>query len=167
MFHGHGGPPCCSPAGRYSFRFPCSPQLSDSGPGKTSASCFALNPDVKLPEVGCAPSPALFETVDRNQSQPHVVLDADDIEENQDGIAAACRRTIGIDFMPSALRREAQAPLQRKIRRKWHADAAGSTGIRKNCEVTTDDSAHRKVAAGNIRRIAVSFVVTGFSAAGT
>ncbi|KPJ76192.1 MAG: hypothetical protein AMJ54_12575 [Deltaproteobacteria bacterium SG8_13] len=116
-------------------------------PAKTIASYYAMNPNVTLSEIGCEQLQELFAAVERGQPQPPVVVDADDLEDSPAGIVEAYCRRLAIDFMPSSLQWQPQLPAKWKIWQKWHADAAGSTGIRKNVEtfaVTPDNSAHLK-----------------------
>ena len=116
-------------------------------PAKTIASFYALNPDVTLTEIGCEQLLALFEAVVSSRSHTPVVIDADDLEENPEGIVAAYCRRVGIAFLPSSLHWKPQMPAKWHTWQKWHTDAADSTGIRKNVEtfeVTVENSAHLK-----------------------
>jgi len=100
-------------------------------PAKTIPSHYAMNPDVTLSEIGCEQLLELFETVRSKMSQPPVVVDADDLEDNPSGILAAYCRRLNIEFLPTALNWKPGLPAGWKMWHKWHQDAASSTGVRK------------------------------------
>ena len=116
-------------------------------PAKTIASFYAMNPDVTLAEIGCEQLLELFQAAELRAQRTPVVVNADDLEDNPEGIMAAYCREVNIAFMPEALTWKPDLPEEWKIWQKWHADAAGSTGIRKNVEtfdITVESSEHLK-----------------------
>ncbi|UCD78885.1 MAG: hypothetical protein JSW26_26370 [Desulfobacterales bacterium] len=114
-------------------------------PAKTIPSFYAMNPDVTLVEIGCEQLLKLFKKVKHRAPQPPVVVDADDLAENPQGIVASYCRKLGIEFIPAALNWQPELPSQWKMWRNWHRDAAGSTGIRKNLKIydTTVENSER------------------------
>jgi hypothetical protein len=112
-------------------------------PAKTIPSFFALNPELTMAEIGCEQLASLFEAAREKAPQPPVVVDADDLEDDPAGIVAAYCDALDIGFLPAALHWKPELPRKWKMWQKWHADAAGSTGIRKNLEtfeVTIDNN---------------------------
>jgi hypothetical protein len=72
-----------------------------------------------------------------------VVVDADDLENDPAGTINAYCHALDLPFMPEALTWESEQKPEWDIWKDWHADAARSTGIRKNVEtfdVTIENS---------------------------
>ena len=89
----------------------------------------------------------LFELVKSKGLQPPVVVDADDLEENPQGILAEYCRRLDIEILPTAQNWKPGMPDEWKMWRNWHLEAAGSTGIRENrtiYDITVDNSDHLK-----------------------
>jgi len=115
-------------------------------PAKAIASYYAMNKDVTLEEIGLAQLFKVYEAV-KEMGLPTVVVDADDLEDNPEGIMRAYCQGLGIEFIPQSLYWEAGHQDKWEIWKDWHKDAAVSTGIVKNMEtfeVTIDNSAHLK-----------------------
>jgi hypothetical protein len=111
-------------------------------PAKAIASYYAMNPDVTSQEIGLAQLCGIFEKV-RQFEDPPIVVDADDLEDNPEGVINAYCQAVGIDFIPESLTWEAGHQSEWDIWEDWHTDAAQSTGIRKNVEtfeVTVENS---------------------------
>lgn len=116
-------------------------------PAKAIASYYAMNPDVTLEEVGLKQVCAVFEKVAAMTGEAPVVVDADDLEADPDGIVRAYCRRLGLAFIPEAMSWAPEHQEEWEIWKDWHVDAAQSTGIRKNMErfeVTIDNSDHLK-----------------------
>lgn len=112
-------------------------------PAKAIASYYAMNSAVTLEEIGYYQLYSVFRKVAELTGTTPIVVDADDLEENPDGIMRAYCDALGIDFIPEAMSWEESHQEKWNIWKKWHVDAARSTGITKNMEtfaVTIDDS---------------------------
>jgi hypothetical protein len=112
-------------------------------PAKAIASYYAMNPKVTLEEIGLEQISAIFEKVAEMDGQAPIVVDADDLEEDPDGIIRAYCRRLDLPFIPEAMSWAPEHQEQWDIWKDWHTDAAKSTGIQKSmesCEVTIDNS---------------------------
>ncbi|MCP4349358.1 MAG: sulfotransferase family protein [Desulfobacterales bacterium] len=116
-------------------------------PAKAIASYYAMNQKVTLEEIGYEQELKIFEKVaDLTGKQP-VVIDADDLEDNPEGVVRAYCNALDIPFISESLYWDAGHKEEWDIWKKWHADAAKSCGIQKNMEtfeVTIDNSDHLK-----------------------
>jgi hypothetical protein len=116
-------------------------------PAKAIPSYYAMNKEVTQEEIGLRQLCSVFRKVaDLTGSSP-VVVDATDLEENPDGIMRAYCQALHIDFLPEAMSWQESHRKEWDIWKKWHVDAAKSTGITKNMEtfaVTIDNSQHLK-----------------------
>jgi hypothetical protein len=115
-------------------------------PAKAIASYYAMNPDVTVEEIGLKQLCGVYDTVSDLGMQP-IVVDADDLEEDPEGIINAYCRTLDIPFMPESLAWTPEHKDQWEIWKDWHADAAQSTGIQKKKNtfaVTVENSDHLK-----------------------
>lgn len=115
-------------------------------PAKAIASYYAMNPDVTLEEIGIAQLFKVFETV-KQMGHPVTVVDADDLQNNPDGIVQTYCRKLGIRFIPESLTWDAGHKKQWDTWKDWHKDAASSTGIQKSTKtftVTVENSQHLK-----------------------
>lgn len=114
-------------------------------PAKAIASYYAMNQDVTSQEIGLAQVARVFDRIREVTGEMPVVIDADDLENDPEGTVKAYSEAAGIPFMPESLTWEAEHKPEWDIWKKWHADAAKSTGIQKNMEtfaVTIDNSDH-------------------------
>lgn len=115
-------------------------------PAKAIASYYAMNPDVTVEEIGVKQLCGIYENVSSLCGNP-VVVDADDLEEDPEGIINAYCQALGIPFIPESLTWESEHKEEWEIWKDWHTDAARSTGIQKNMEtfaVTVENSDHLK-----------------------
>jgi hypothetical protein len=113
-------------------------------PAKAIASYYAMNPEVTVEEIGLKQLYGIFEQIKSLGEHP-VVIDADDLENNPEGIIHAYCKALGIRFIGEALTWESEHKEQWKIWKDWHKDASQSTGICKNMEkfsVTINNSDH-------------------------
>jgi hypothetical protein len=102
-------------------------------PAKAIASYYAMNPDVTKEEIGLAQLCGIFEKTAEFEDTP-IVVDADDLEDNPEGIIKAYCQTLDIPFIPESLTWDAGHRSEWDIWEDWHTDAAQSTGIQKNVE---------------------------------
>jgi hypothetical protein len=116
-------------------------------PAKTIASYFAMNPDVTLDEIGLMQISRVFDKVAEISGEVPIVVDADDLEDDPDGIMKAYCHRLGLPFIPEAMTWDPGHKTEWEIWKDWHKDAAQSTGIQKSMEtfkVTIDTSDHLK-----------------------
>lgn len=116
-------------------------------PAKAIASYYAMNPDVTLEEIGLMQLSRVFEKVADFNGEAPIVVDADDLEEDPDGIIRAYCHRLGLPFIPEAMTWNQGHKAEWEIWKDWHQDAAQSTGIQKcmeTFEVTIDNSDHLK-----------------------
>jgi hypothetical protein len=116
-------------------------------PAKAIPSYYAMNPYVTNDEIGYEQLLEVFNKVDGSNGDRCVVIDADDLEDNPEGIVETYCDAVEIPFIPEALSWEQGGSRKWKIWKKWHKDAAQSTGIQKNMEtfeVTVENSSHLK-----------------------
>lgn len=102
-------------------------------PAKAIASYYAMHPEVTIEEIGLAQLCGIFEKV-RNFEKAPIVVDADDLEDNPEGIIRAYCHTLDIPFIPESLTWEPGHQSEWDIWEDWHTDAAQSKGIQKNVE---------------------------------
>ncbi len=115
-------------------------------PAKAIASYYAMNPDVTVAEVGLEQLCAVYEKASSLGHGP-VVVDADDLEDDPEGVIRSYCRALDIPFIPEALTWDPGQKAEWEIWKDWHKDAAESTGIQKNVEtfeVTVENSDHLK-----------------------
>jgi hypothetical protein len=103
-------------------------------PAKAIASYYAMNPKVTLEEIGLKQISTIFEKVADMDGNAPVVVDADDLEEDPDGIIRAYCRRLGLRFIPEAMSWAPEHQEEWDIWKDWHTDAAQSTGIQKSME---------------------------------
>jgi hypothetical protein len=106
-----------------------------------------MNPDVTIEEIGLRQICGIFEKVAAMSGDTPIVVDADDLEDDPDGIIRAYCRQLGLPFMPEAMTWAPEHQEEWEIWKDWHKDAAQSTGIQKSVEcfeVTIDNSDHLK-----------------------
>lgn len=100
-------------------------------PAKAIPSYYAMNSEVTRDEIEYEQLVKVFNQVNRSSGGSCVVIDADDLEGNPEGIVEAYCDAIEIPFIPEALSWEQEGSRKWKIWEKWHKDAAQSTGIQK------------------------------------
>jgi hypothetical protein len=116
-------------------------------PAKAIASYYAMNPKVTMEEIGLQQISAIFEKVANLGVDTPIVVDADDLEDDPDGIIRAYCQRLGLRFIPEAMSWAPDHQEEWEIWKDWHKDAAQSTGIQKSMEsfeVTVDNNDHLK-----------------------
>lgn len=117
-------------------------------PEKTILSHFTMHPKVNQEEIGYEHQYKLFRKVaDLNDNTPPIVIDADDLEDNPDGIMEAYCDALEISFKPESLTWEAGHKKEWDSWKEWHVDASKSIGIQKNMEtfdIGIEDVPHLK-----------------------
>jgi Sulfotransferase domain len=116
-------------------------------PAKAIASYYAMNPDVTIEEIGLKQLYGIYEKLQACGADDPIVVDADDLEDDPEGTVNAYCRALGIPFIPESLTWEHEYKEEWEVWKDWHANAARSTGIRKNTEtyrITVENSEYLK-----------------------
>ncbi|MCG6911932.1 MAG: sulfotransferase family protein [Deltaproteobacteria bacterium] len=104
-------------------------------PEKTVLSNYVMNPDVTSEEIGIELEYNLFMKVREITGKTPVIIDADALEDDPDGVTRAYCEAVGIPFIPEAMQWEAGRHIQAwDSWKEWHVDATESSGIQKNME---------------------------------
>jgi hypothetical protein len=104
-------------------------------PEKTILSHYVMNPEVTSDEIGIELEYCLFEKIADLTGNTPVLIDADDLEEDPEGITKAYCDAVAIPFKAEALSWEAGKHVKDwDSWKEWHVDATDSGGIQKNME---------------------------------
>jgi hypothetical protein len=103
-------------------------------PEKTILSHAVMNPAVTRDEIGYELEFKLYEKVAELSGQTPVIIDADDLENDPEGITRAYCAAVGIPFIKESLSWEPGQVAKWDSWKEWHVDAAKSSGIQKNME---------------------------------
>ena len=103
-------------------------------PEKTILSHAVMNPNVTRDEIGYELEFKLFEKVRAVTAGTPVIIDADDLENDPEGITRAYCEAIGIPFIKASLSWDPGHIPEWDSWKEWHVDAAISSGIQKNME---------------------------------
>jgi hypothetical protein len=103
-------------------------------PEKTILSHAVMNPDVTRDEIGYELEFKLFEKVAEVTGQTPVLIDADELEGDPEGITRAYCEAVGIPFIKDSLAWDPGQVPEWDSWKEWHVDAAESSGIQKNME---------------------------------
>ncbi len=98
-------------------------------PRETIASYRALDPGASLHKIGFESQYAIFAEVCRLTCRVPAVIDAEDLVSRPAAIIGAYCVQAGIDFLPGALTWQPSDRPEWQPSRRWHADAAASTGF--------------------------------------
>ncbi|MFF8955190.1 sulfotransferase family protein [Streptomyces sp. NPDC014894] len=98
-------------------------------PRETIASYYAINAEVKSHQIGFEAQHELFEAVQRRTGEPPMVIDADDLMADAEGIVRAFCADTGIDYRPEALTWQPQSRSEWQPSERWHRDASASSGF--------------------------------------
>jgi hypothetical protein len=104
-------------------------------PEKTILSHYVMNPDMTGEEIGYELELKLFEKVKEVTGTTPVLIDADDLEDDPEGVTRSYCEAVGIPFIAGALSWEAGKHIKDwDSWKEWHVDATRSSGIQKNFE---------------------------------
>jgi hypothetical protein len=103
-------------------------------PEKTILSHAVMNPDVTRDEIGYELEFKLFEKIAEVTGQTPVLIDADELESDPEGITRAYCEAVGIPFIKDSLSWDPGQVPEWDSWKEWHVDAAESSGIQKNME---------------------------------
>ena len=104
-------------------------------PEKTILSNYVMNPNVTREEIGIELEYKLFERVREITGENPIVIDADELEDNPEGVTRAYCDAVGIHFLEEAMHWEAGRHITEwDSWKEWHVDATDSSGIQKNME---------------------------------
>jgi hypothetical protein len=98
-------------------------------PCETIASYRAIDPGAGLHKIGFESQYEIFAEVCRLTRRVPVVVDSDDLITGPAAVIRAYCVQAGIDFRPGALTWQPSDRPEWQPSRRWHADAAGSTGF--------------------------------------
>lgn len=98
-------------------------------PRETIASYYAINPEVQRDQIGFEALFELFEAVQEQTGEEPLVLDAEDLVEDPEGVIEAFCARVGIDFKPAALAWRPGARTEWQPSEQWHRDASASSGF--------------------------------------
>ncbi|RII13394.1 hypothetical protein DSC45_23880 [Streptomyces sp. YIM 130001] len=99
-------------------------------PAQTIASYHALNPEVRLHQIGAEAQFEIYQAVAERSSGPPVVFDSSDLVADAPGLVAAYCAAVGIPFLPDALNWRPGERDEWHRTSRWHADASASAGFR-------------------------------------
>jgi hypothetical protein len=115
-------------------------------PASTILSYYKMDPGVTRDEIGFEYLFKLYRKVaDLNNNEAPIVIDAEELENNPEGILNAYCQEIGSSHKPDSLNWKPRMPEEWKGWEEWHEHAANSTGIQKNMEtfdISIDDVPH-------------------------
>nr|BAV57457.1 hypothetical protein [Streptomyces sp. SANK 60404] len=100
-------------------------------PVETIASYYAINPEVKLHQIGFEAQYELFARIWERTGERPVVVDADDLVNSPSETVAAYCRAVSIPFVPDALAWQEGSRSEWAPSEKWHRDASDSRGFEK------------------------------------
>jgi hypothetical protein len=120
-------------------------------PRETIASRYALDPGAWL-DTACFESQyEIFTEVSRLTGRAPVVIDSDDLITRPAAIVQAWCSRVGIDFRPGALTWPPADRPEWQPSRRWHAEAAASTGFARMSARPTVDVERDPVLNGYLR----------------
>lgn len=109
-------------------------------PERAIPSYYAMNQSVTSEEIGLEQLHTIFQAVVNHTGKMPVVVDAADLENDPDGMMNAYCKAIGIPFIQEAMTWEKGHQKKWDIWKKWHKDAAKSTGIQRDLEIFEFDT---------------------------
>ncbi len=114
-------------------------------PKQAIESHYAMNPEVTSEEIGYEQLLTLFEKIKILQATTPLVIDADALKKNTEGVMRRYCANVGLEFMPDSLTWEPGQKKEWKTWAPWHKAAAESSGIQQKSrayEVTIENNAH-------------------------
>ena len=104
-------------------------------PEKTVLSNYVMNPDITSEEIDIELEYKLFMKVREITGETPIVIDADELEDNPDGVTQAYCDVVDIPFILDAMHWKAGRHIEEwDSWKEWHVDATESSGIQKNME---------------------------------
>jgi hypothetical protein len=98
-------------------------------PEEIAASYYALYPDMSINAIGLQALHELHAAVRDAGGNPPVVIDSDDLVARPEATMAAYCATVGLPFIPRALRWEPGERSEWRRSARWHADVSASSGL--------------------------------------
>lgn len=98
-------------------------------PEEIAASFHALEPDMRIEDVGLETLHGLYAAVRDAGDGPAVVIDSDDLVARPAATMAAYCAAVGLPFVPEALAWEPGARPEWRRSARWHVDVSASSGF--------------------------------------
>jgi hypothetical protein len=98
-------------------------------PRETIASYYALNPEVRLHQIGGESQYEIYAAVAERRTDPPVVIDAADLVTEPQALVKTYCAAIGIPFEPDALNWKPGERSEWQPTARWHAEASSSSGF--------------------------------------
>ncbi|MDI6102981.1 hypothetical protein QLQ12_30640 [Actinoplanes sp. NEAU-A12] len=98
-------------------------------PAEIAASYYALRPEMEVGDIGIEGMVELVEAVERAGGRPPVIIDADDLVRDPQGIFAAYCAAVGIPFRAETLTWQAGTRTEWQRTERWHAAVSSSSGL--------------------------------------
>lgn len=98
-------------------------------PAETIASYHALNPDVRLHQIGAEHLHEIHARVTRLSGKSPIVVDAADLVSDPEGTVRAYCGALGIPLLPDSLHWSPGERTEWRATARWHAEASASTGF--------------------------------------
>lgn len=98
-------------------------------PRETIASYYAINPEVQRDQIGFEALFELFEAVQEQTGEEPLLIDAEDLIEDPEGVIKAFCARMGIDFKSEALAWHPGTRAEWQPSEQWHRDASASSGF--------------------------------------
>lgn len=110
-------------------------------PRETIASCHTLNPGVRYDQIGFEALHELFTVVGQQSGKIPVVIDAEDLMANPEGMIQAYCARMRIPFRARALAWRPETRKEWLPTRMWHRDVSASSGFEVQTKVYPDITA--------------------------
>jgi hypothetical protein len=98
-------------------------------PEEIAASFYALQPDIRIQDIGLETLHELYAAVDDAGGHRPVVIDSDDLVARPEATMAAYCAAVGLPFIPQALTWEPGERPEWRRSARWHADVGASSGF--------------------------------------
>ncbi|MDT0343941.1 sulfotransferase-like domain-containing protein [Streptomyces litchfieldiae] len=121
-------------------------------PRETIASCHALNPGIGYDQIGFEALHELFTVVRQRSGETPVVIDAEDLMADPEGIIRAYCARMDITFRAGALAWRPETRKEWLPTREWHRDVSASSGFEVLTKKAYPDITASPVLHGYMRR---------------
>lgn len=112
-------------------------------PEETIASYYALNPEVRIHQIGTEHLHEIYTRTAELTSSSPVVIDAADLVGDPQGIVRAYCSRVAIPYIPQALRWTPGERSEWRPTARWHAEVSASTGFTtSSCDYDLDVASH-------------------------